>query len=93
MGGVHPALIEAMAAGNAVLYLESSENDGTAGDAAVRYSKSADDLAEKLQPLLDDAVAREHWAERAVARANRLYRWDAVAEKYERLFAQILGRQ
>lgn len=92
VGGVHPALIEAMAAGNAVLYLESSENDGTAGDAAVRYSKSADDLAEKLQALLDDAAAREHWAARAVAHANRLYRWDAVAEKYERLLQEVVPR-
>jgi glycosyltransferase involved in cell wall biosynthesis len=92
VGGVHPALIEAMAAGNAVLYLESSENDGTAGDAAVRYSKSADDLAAKLQPLLNDASAREHWAARAVARANRLYRWDAVAEKYQQLFEDLLRR-
>ncbi len=92
VGGVHPALIEAMATGNAVLYLESPENEETAGDAAIRYSKSADDLAEKLQPLLDDAAAREHWAARAVSRANRLYRWDAVAEKYEKLFKEVLQR-
>ena len=92
VGGVHPALIEGMRARNAVLYLESPENNQTAGDAAVRYSKSADDLAEKLQPLLDDPAAREHWAERAVARASQLYRWDAVAEKYEKLFEDVLRR-
>jgi glycosyltransferase involved in cell wall biosynthesis len=93
VGGVHPALIEAMAAGNAVLYLESPENNETAGDAAIRYSKSADDLAAKLQLLLEDQVARERWSARAVARANQSYRWDAVAEKYETLFAQVLGQQ
>jgi glycosyltransferase involved in cell wall biosynthesis len=93
VGGVHPALIEAMAAGNAVLYLESPENNETAGDAAIRYSQSAGDLAAKLQPLLDDPAACEQWAARAMARANQLYRWDAVAEKYEKLFAQVLGQQ
>ena len=42
IGGVHPALIEAMAAGNAVLYLDTPENAETAGDAAIKYAKSED---------------------------------------------------
>ncbi len=93
VGGVHPALIEAMAAGNAVLYLDSPENNATAGDAAIRFSKSADDLSSKLQVLLDDPAARQHWAVRAVARAHQLYRWDEVAEQYEKLFEEVLRRQ
>jgi glycosyltransferase involved in cell wall biosynthesis len=92
VGGVHPALIEAMAAGNAVLYLESPENNDTAGDAAIRYRKSADDLADKLQPLLDDPAVRKHWAARAVEHARQLYRWDMVADKYEKLFQEMLSR-
>ena len=91
VGGVHPALIEAMAAENPVLYLESPENNVTAGDAAIRFSKSADDLAAKLQVLLDDPAAREEWAGRAGARARQLYRWDEVAEQYEKLFAGSAG--
>jgi glycosyltransferase involved in cell wall biosynthesis len=91
VGGVHPALIEAMAAENAVLYLDSPENNETAGDAAIRFSKSPDDLAAKLQTLLDNPEEHGHWAERAVARANELYRWDAVAAKYEKLFEEVLG--
>jgi len=92
VGGVHPALIEAMAAENAVLYLESPENDITAGDAAVRYSKSPDDLASKLQQLLDDPDSRQVWAARAVARARATYRWAKVAGQYEQLFKELLGR-
>ena len=38
IGGVHPALIEAMAAQNPTLYLDTAENDETAGDAAVPYT-------------------------------------------------------
>ena len=93
VGGVHPALIEAMASENAVLYLDSPENNETAGDAAIRYSKSPDDLAAKLQLLLDDPEERHHWAERAAARANQLYRWDAVAAKYEQLFEEVRGKR
>jgi glycosyltransferase involved in cell wall biosynthesis len=92
VGGVHPALIEAMASDNAVLYLESPENNETAGDAAIRYAKSPSDLAAKLQGLLDDPAQRQQWAKRAVERAQQLYRWDAVAEKYEKLFMELLRR-
>ena len=92
VGGVHPALIEAMASESAVLYLESPENNETAGDAAIRYSKSADDLAARLQSLLDDPAARRQWAARAGERARQLYRWDTVAEKYDNLFGELLNR-
>jgi glycosyltransferase involved in cell wall biosynthesis len=90
VGGVHPALIEAMASQTAVLSLETPENNETAGDATIPYRKSPDDLAQKLRALLDDAEARRHWATLALARADRLYRWDSVAEQYEKLFGEIM---
>jgi glycosyltransferase involved in cell wall biosynthesis len=90
IGGVHPALIEAMAAGNPVLYLDTPENAETAGDVAVRYGKSEDDLRAKLQVLLDDVGARQTLAVRAKQRADSLYRWEAIAEKYERIFAALV---
>lgn len=92
VGGVHPALIEAMASENPVLYLESPENNETAGDAAVRYTKSPDELALKLQRLLDDPEERRLWATRAAERAQQLYRWDAVAAQYEKLFEEVLTK-
>jgi glycosyltransferase involved in cell wall biosynthesis len=93
IGGVHPALIESMAAGNPTLYLDTPENAETAGDAAIRYTKSEADLTEKLQALLDDSSARDKLAQRAADRARDLYRWDAIAEKYERVFGRMLNRQ
>ena len=92
VGGVHPALIEAMAAENPVLYIDSRENNETAGDAAIRFSKSPDDLAVKLQELLDDPAARGQWAARAATRARQRYRWNDVAEQYEKLFDEVLRR-
>lgn len=90
IGGVHPALIEAMALNNAVLYLDTPENAETAGDAGVKYEKSEEDLAAKLQGLLDDPAARQQLAARAKQRADALYRWDAIAEKYEKLFEELI---
>ncbi len=92
IGGVHPALIEAMAASNAVLYLDTPENAETAGDAAINYAKSEHDLAAKLQSLLDDPSSRQQLAARAKQRADALYRWDVIAEKYEQLFQRLMKR-
>ncbi len=92
IGGVHPALIEAMAARNPVLYLNTPENSETAGDAAVRYEKSEDDLTRKWQALMDDATAREQLAAKAKQRADVLYRWEAIAEKYEKVFGELVKK-
>jgi glycosyltransferase involved in cell wall biosynthesis len=89
IGGVHPALIEAMAAENAILYLDTPENVETAGDAAVPYAKSEGDLTAKLQPLLDSPARRQQLGILASKRAHDLYRWEAIAEKYEKVFAGL----
>ena len=93
VGGVHPALIESMAAQNAVLYLDTPENNETAGDAAVRYSKDERDLAQKLQVLLEDEAARQGWAVRAKQRAQALFAWETIANRYERLFEEVVPRR
>ncbi len=93
IGGVHPALIEAMAAQNATLYLDTPENHETAGDAAVSYTKEEANLAAKLQDLLDNDAAREQWGLRARHRAQELFAWEAIANKYERLFEQVVAQR
>ena len=92
IGGVHPALIESMAAQNAVLYLDTPENNETAGDAAVRYAKDEKDLALKLQLLLEDEAARQQWALRAKQWAQEKFAWEAIARKYEDLFEEVVKR-
>jgi glycosyltransferase involved in cell wall biosynthesis len=91
VGGVHPALIESMAAQNPTLYLGTTENDETAGDAAVRYSKSEEDLSGKLQMLIDDEAARSEWGLRARQRAQALFACEAIAKKYEKLFGDVVS--
>lgn len=93
IGGVHPALIEAMAAQNATLYLDTPENSETAGDAAIPYAKDDADLARKLQPLLENEAEREQWGLRAQQRAREMFAWEAIAGKYERLFDGVVSRR
>ena len=91
IGGVHPALIEAMAAGNPVLYLDTPENAETAGDAAIRYDKSEADLTAETAIAARRRRCSPAIGSRAKQRADALYRWEAIAEKYEKVFAGLLG--
>ena len=97
VGGTHPALIEAMAAGLPLLYLDTPENREVAGDAGIAFSPSAADLAEKLRALLapDPAAVERRQALgcQARARARRLYDWDEVAAAYEELFRELVQKK
>ncbi len=90
VGGTHPALIEAMACANAVLYLNTPENVEVAGDTGVAFDHSADDLAQKFERLLGDPKLREELAGRAHGRARQLYNWDGITAEYEHLFNRLL---
>lgn len=82
VGGTHPALIEAMGAGNLVLVLDTPENREVAGPDAWFFNDE-EDLAGLLRRA--GALAPEDLrARRAVirARAARLYSWDTVGAAY-----------
>src|SRR5207245_2866539 len=55
VGGVHPALIEAMAAQRPVLYLDTPENRETAADGGMPFRADSADLAAGISRLLADA--------------------------------------
>ncbi|HEX9043731.1 MAG TPA: glycosyltransferase, partial [Candidatus Limnocylindrales bacterium] len=58
VGGTHPALVEAMGAGNAIVANDVPEHREVLGDAG-RYYRGAAGLAEALQALLDDPAAAD----------------------------------
>jgi glycosyltransferase involved in cell wall biosynthesis len=90
VGGVHPALIEAMAAQKPVLYLDTPENHETAGDAAIPFRTETSDLAAKMSQLLGDPQSRSELALKAQERAARLFGWEETTQKYEALFSELL---
>ena len=77
VGGTHPALIEAMGAGNCALTLETPENREVAGDAGIMYS-SLEDLVEQLRRVLDNPGIIGEYRHRAMARVKRLYNWEQI---------------
>ena len=85
VGGTHPALVEAMGAGNLCLVLDTPENREVAGDTAW-YFADADELAMLLRRVDELAPAdleRVRDATRGAAAAR--YSWDRVAADYDRL--------
>lgn len=91
VGGTHPALIEAMASGGAVLANRSPENVEVGADAVLYFDvQDENDLAEILQKALDDPRTLDVFRARARSRARKLYSWSAVTDRYEALFRSML---
>jgi glycosyltransferase involved in cell wall biosynthesis len=89
IGGIHPSLVEAMAAGNTLLYLDTKENREAVGDCGVAFHPNVDELARAMQRLLDSPELREELARKALARAAELYSWERIVDQYEQLFSEL----
>jgi glycosyltransferase involved in cell wall biosynthesis len=90
VGGTHPALVEAMGFGNAIVANDVPEHRETLGDAG-RYYRGPESLARELQALLDDPDGARALGRRAQARAAELYGWDRVTDAYEAWLGGLVG--
>jgi glycosyltransferase involved in cell wall biosynthesis len=90
VGGTHPVILEALAAGNCVLVNDHPPNVETVGDAGLYFSGrgGVDALAEQLGRLLEDPATVEEYRSRARERARR-YSWEAVTDEYEQLLRAV----
>ena len=90
VGGTHPVILEALAAGNCVLVNDHAPNVETVGDAGLTFSRveGVASLTEQLERLFDDPALVADYRERARERARR-YSWDAVTDQYEALLRRV----
>ena len=90
VGGTHPVILEAMAAGNCVLVNDHRPNAETVGDAGIYFSgrTGVDDLVVQLRRLLTDSSLVADYRNRALARAHD-YSWEAVTDQYEQLLMAV----
>ncbi len=89
VGGTHPALIEAMARGALVLYLDTTENREVCGDAGLPYSDQAELTARMISVINMTDPERDVYRERALQRVRERYDWDAVTRQYEILLGSL----
>lgn len=91
VGGTHPALVEAMGAGNAITANDVPEHRETLGDAGLYY-RGPGELAGRLQALLDDQDLARELRVRARARAISEYSWEHVTDEYETWLKAIVAQ-
>ena len=91
--GTSPVVLQAMGSGRCVVVNGIEENIDTVGDAGLAYFRNdTEDLAALLQELL----AKPQWVRALGAaarrRAREVYDWDAIADRFEELFAAVAAR-
>ncbi len=92
VGGTHPAILEAMGAGNCVLVSDIAYNAEAVADAGATFrNKDAEDLREKMQWLVEHPEEVEQYRHGAVERVRSTYSWTRVVDEYERLFGQLVS--
>jgi glycosyltransferase involved in cell wall biosynthesis len=89
VGGTHPALVEAMGYGNAILANDVPEHRETLGETGWYYHGSRE-LARQLQKLLDDPNLADDLRRRTRERARENFSWEAVSNAYEAWFRSIV---
>ncbi|MCI5066013.1 DUF1972 domain-containing protein [bacterium] len=91
VGGTHPALIESMAHGNAILANGVPEHFEVLGGAGLYYPRNDfGRLAELLRLLGEDRARRARCGALAAARAKRLFSWEVITDRYEDLCRKVL---
>lgn len=95
VGGTHPVIVEALAAGNCVVVSDHPPNMETVGDAGVTFSAGlgAADLGKKLQLLLNDPQLVESYRGKARRRAKEHYDWEVVTDQYEELCRELMANK
>jgi glycosyltransferase involved in cell wall biosynthesis len=91
VGGTHPALVEAMGAGGAIVANDVPEHRETLQDAGAYYV-GPDELASRLQELIDDPRLAEAFRVAARERAQATYAWETISNAYEAWFASLVAK-
>jgi glycosyltransferase involved in cell wall biosynthesis len=90
VGGTHPAMIEAMASGGAVLAHGTPENREVGRNAVGYFQlRPEETLSGMISEWLRNPELREDFRQRARDFAARRYSWEQVTEEYERLFRSL----
>ena len=90
VGGTHPALVEAMAKGCAVLYLDTPENREVAGEAGLPFTSGHGSLRARIEELCAaDPQSLERLREAGVREAKARYDWENVADAYEHMLEDL----
>jgi glycosyltransferase involved in cell wall biosynthesis len=93
VGGTHPALLEALGHGNAILVQDVPEHHEVVGEAGRYFAfRDAEDLARQMRFVLEHPDEVQRLRGVAQERAQNSYTWDALTDDYEAYFATLIDR-
>ena len=91
--GLSISLLEAMGCGTAPLVSSIAENmEPLQGLGFSFTTRSVEDLKNRLSEVLHDSAGAEAMGKKVRALAEREYNWDSIAERYLRLYEELLGQ-
>ncbi|MGG7465883.1 DUF1972 domain-containing protein [Plantibacter sp. YIM 135347] len=90
VGGTNPSLVEAMAAGNAVIAHDNVYNRWVVGDGALYFS-TVQDADARITELLERPERREALSASSTARHAEEFTWEHVAGAYESVLHSYVG--
>jgi glycosyltransferase involved in cell wall biosynthesis len=91
VGGTNPSLVEAMAAGNAVLAHDNAYNRWVAGDGALYFADAAD-ASLRIGEILGDPTLRGRLGTASRSRHAEEFTWEHVGAQYQALLERHLKR-
>ncbi len=91
VGGTHPVILEAMAAGNCVLVNDHPPNVETVGDAGVYFSRPGGRRGPRgaARAAAERPAGWSSGTARARSDAPASYSWEAITDEYERLLVEV----
>ena len=89
VGGTNPSLLRALDAGTAPVVLDMSFNTAVVGETGYVFNKDSGNLARVLEGLAREPAEVKQAGERAKARAQVHFNWDAAAREHARVFRAI----
>jgi len=94
VGGIHPALVEALGYGRCNLVSDNPQNRETVGEAGLFFDLEQDnDLGRKMQYLIDKPHEVSRYGEKARERMERYFTWDKITQAYEQLYEEVCGKE
>ncbi|MGD0734807.1 MAG: DUF1972 domain-containing protein [Terracidiphilus sp.] len=89
VGGTNPSLVEAMAAGNAIIARDNLYNRWVAGEGAL-YFQTSSEVDQLVSSLLENPALRDSLGSSAKSRYDAEFTWERIVGQYEELLQRYL---
>ena len=91
VGGTNPTLLQAMGAGCFVIAYDVLFNREVLRDCGIYYDENVETLTAQMNWALNNEKSLRTFGEKARTLISQNFTWDLIANKYEKMFFDLLG--